>query len=111
MDAYHEVSHHADQEANKRKKAEVLRRWRKLIKGAMVRARLMDEYGGDGLGGEEEDDKDSWVPEDDEDDDDNADINNRAQGLGAEGGSNSVAGNQNVQEEVEDGEGGGFMVD
>ncbi|KAF9298752.1 hypothetical protein BGZ74_009235 [Mortierella antarctica] len=61
MDGYREVSHHADQEARKKKKAEVLQRWRKLIKGAMVRARLLEEYG-DMVN--EEDDK-GWVPDDD----------------------------------------------
>ncbi|KAG0025942.1 hypothetical protein BGZ81_006732 [Podila clonocystis] len=62
MDGYREVSHHADQEARKKKKGEVLHRWRKLIKGAMVRARLLEEYGD--MGNEEEEDK-SWVPDDD----------------------------------------------
>ncbi|KAF9940043.1 hypothetical protein BGZ67_008363 [Mortierella alpina] len=61
MDAYHEVAHHADQEALKRKKGEVLRRWRKLIRGVMMRSRLLEEYG-------EDNDKDSWVPEDNESD-------------------------------------------
>ncbi|KAG0206247.1 hypothetical protein BGX28_002291 [Mortierella sp. GBA30] len=62
MDAYHEVAHHADQESMKRKRAEVLRRWRKLIKGVMMRSRLLEEYG-------EDDDKDSWMPDENEDDD------------------------------------------
>jgi len=59
MDAYHEVAHHADQEALKRKRGEVLRRWRKLIRGVMMRSRLLEEYG-------EDNDKDSWAPEENE---------------------------------------------
>ncbi|KAG0319600.1 hypothetical protein BGZ99_005011 [Dissophora globulifera] len=47
MDAYQEVVHQRDQESYKKKRAEVLNRWRKMIKGMMMRARLMEEYGGD----------------------------------------------------------------
>ncbi|GJJ70579.1 xeroderma pigmentosum group C-complementing protein [Entomortierella parvispora] len=97
MDAYHEVSHHADQEANKRKNAEILRRWRKLIKGAMVRARLLEEYG-DGMEGED-DDRDSWLPEDDDDDDDDKSRLN-------EGMTQISAGGNDTKDE----EGGGFML-
>ncbi|KAG0272113.1 hypothetical protein BGZ95_012156, partial [Linnemannia exigua] len=42
MDAYREVVQHADQEALKRKRAEVYGRWRKLIKGVVLRSRLME---------------------------------------------------------------------
>ncbi|KAF8940060.1 hypothetical protein BGZ58_007877 [Dissophora ornata] len=65
MDAYQEVMHQRDQEVYKRKKVEVLKRWRKMIKGVLMRSRLMDEYGDD----VHVDDKDSWVPEDDDEDD------------------------------------------
>jgi len=113
MDAYHEVSHHADQEANRKKKGEILRRWRKLIRGAMVRARLLEEYG-DGLEGED-DDKDSWVPEDDDDDDDDGDKsrgNDNGVAQGSAGGSNGPGESDMVdQQDAQDGEGGGFMVD
>ncbi|KAG0347736.1 hypothetical protein BG004_007074 [Podila humilis] len=60
LDGYREISQHADEEARKKKKDQVLQRWRKLIKGAMVRARLLEEYG------DHEDDMPNWVPEDDE---------------------------------------------
>ncbi|KAG0237639.1 hypothetical protein BGW42_000467 [Actinomortierella wolfii] len=45
MDAFHEVSQHADAEARKKQQAEVLKRWRKFVMGALVRARLLQEYG------------------------------------------------------------------
>lgn len=114
MDAYHEVSHHADQEANRKKKAEILRRWRKLIRGAMVRARLLEEYG-DGLEGED-DDKDSWVPEDDDDDDEGEGDKNRSNNEGVAQGSTEASNRPSEsdmvdQQEVQDDEGGGFMVD
>ncbi|KAI1310812.1 hypothetical protein EDD11_003658 [Mortierella claussenii] len=67
MDAYYEIAHQRDQEAHKRKRAESLKRWRKLIKGLMTRSRLMEEYGEDGMG----EDKDMWVPEDEDEDDEN----------------------------------------
>ncbi|KAK3832808.1 MAG: hypothetical protein J3R72DRAFT_235582 [Linnemannia gamsii] len=68
MDAYREVVQHADQEALKRKRAEVYGRWRKLIKGVVLRSRLLEEYGDSMLVAGEDDDKDSWAPaEDDED--------------------------------------------
>ncbi|KAG0055263.1 hypothetical protein BGZ83_009195 [Gryganskiella cystojenkinii] len=109
MDAYHEVSHHADQEANKKKKTEILKRWRKLIKGAMVRARLMEEYG-DGV---EEDDKDSWVPEDnDEDDDDMGKVDKSPHDKGNDpgiGGADKAAQEPGQEGEVDSG--GGFIVD
>ncbi|KAG0290146.1 hypothetical protein BGZ96_006364 [Linnemannia gamsii] len=69
MDAYREVTHHADQEALKKKRVEVLRRWRKLIKGVVLRSRLMEEYGED-VAVDEDDEKDSWVPPENDDDDD-----------------------------------------
>ncbi|KAG9068473.1 hypothetical protein KI688_010743 [Linnemannia hyalina] len=69
MDAYREVTHHADQEAHKKKRTEVLRRWRKLIKGVVLRSRLMEEYGED-MAVDEDDEKDSWIPPEDDDDDD-----------------------------------------
>ena len=109
LDAYHEVSHHADQEANKKKKAEILKRWRKLIKGAMVRARLMEEYGD---GAEEDDDKDSWAPEDDDEDDgDKAREGElqRREVSGSGAGEDTVV--QVTAQEDETDSGGGFMVD
>lgn len=68
MDAYREVTHHADQEALKKKRVEVLRRWRKLIKGVVLRSRLMEEYG-ENMALDEDDEKDSWVPPENDDDD------------------------------------------
>ncbi|KAF9138216.1 hypothetical protein BGX30_009410 [Mortierella sp. GBA39] len=69
MDAYREVTHHADQEAHKKKRTEVLRRWRKLIKGVVLRSRLMEEYG-ENMAVDEDDEKDSWLPPEDDDNDD-----------------------------------------
>ncbi|KAG0003905.1 hypothetical protein BGZ79_010827 [Entomortierella chlamydospora] len=62
LDAYYEIEHQRDQVAHKKKRIEVLKRWRKLIKGVLIRARLAEEYG------EDIDKEDSWVPEDGEDD-------------------------------------------
>ncbi|KAF9154904.1 hypothetical protein DFQ26_009914 [Actinomortierella ambigua] len=45
QDAFCEVSQHADEEARKKLRVEVLKRWRKLVMGVLVRARLQDEYG------------------------------------------------------------------
>ncbi|KAF9987768.1 hypothetical protein BGZ75_000127 [Mortierella antarctica] len=115
MDAYHEVAHHADQEALKRKKGEVLRRWRKLIRGVMMRSRLLEEYG-------EDNDKDSWVPEDNESDTethkDAGNDSGREKGCDGEG---SVNGNgrgipPRGQDEARENDnevdtGGGFMMD
>ncbi|KAF9360379.1 hypothetical protein BGX26_009625 [Mortierella sp. AD094] len=65
LDAYYEIEHQRDQEAHKKKRTEALKRWRKLIKGVLIRARLAEDYGED-INKEEE--QDGWVPEDDEDD-------------------------------------------
>ncbi|KAF9971812.1 hypothetical protein BGZ73_005142 [Actinomortierella ambigua] len=45
QDAFREVSHHVDQEARRKLRTEVLKRWRKFVMGVLVRARLQDEYG------------------------------------------------------------------
>lgn len=114
MDGYHEISHHADQEARRKKKAEVLQRWRKLIKGAMVRARLLEEYGGMG----EEDDK-GWVPDDDSgtENGDREGAERRERG-GEEQQSSSVATRDDRQDNSDTTDtsmdvdsGGGFMLD
>ncbi|KAF9375273.1 hypothetical protein CPC16_000822 [Podila verticillata] len=114
MDGYHEISHHADQEARRKKKAEVLQRWRKLIKGAMVRARLLEEYGGMG----EEDDK-GWVPDDDSgtENGDRDGREGRGQG-GEEQQASSVATRDDRQDNPDTTDtsmdvdsGGGFMLD
>ncbi|KAF9953390.1 hypothetical protein BGZ72_005461 [Mortierella alpina] len=111
MDAYHEVAHHADQEALKRKRSEVLRRWRKLIRGVMMRSRLLEEYG-------EDNDKDSWAPDDNESDAERQkDVGN---GSGSEGGYDGESsargtpqqGNDKAREnDIEVDSGGGFMMD
>ncbi|KAF9581416.1 hypothetical protein BGW38_001580 [Lunasporangiospora selenospora] len=56
MDAYHEMAYHADVEAQKKRRIELLRLWRKFIKGTMVRSRLLEEYG------QNEPDDDKWEP-------------------------------------------------
>ncbi|KAF9150521.1 hypothetical protein BG015_007672 [Linnemannia schmuckeri] len=80
MDAYREVTHHADQEALKKKRAEVLRHWRKLIKGVVLRSRLMEEYGEE-MAVDEDDDKDSWVPPEDDNDDEDGNGGGQFQGM------------------------------
>lgn len=114
MDGYREVSHHADQEARKKKKAEVLQRWRKLIKGAMVRARLLEEYGDMG-----EEDK-GWVPDDDsgtENGDREGGEGQGGQGREEEEAASSVAtrddrhDNTETDTSMDMGSGGGFMLD
>ncbi|KAF9428917.1 hypothetical protein BGZ94_000528 [Podila epigama] len=92
MDGYRELSQHADEVARKKKRTEVLQRWRKMIKGVMVRARLREEYG-DMV--EEEDDKASWVP-DDEDEDREPDDRHR----GRQGVSNTDTDGNNMDEGV-----------
>ncbi|KAF9562218.1 hypothetical protein EC968_005376 [Mortierella alpina] len=117
MDAYHEVAHHADQEALKRKRGEVLRRWRKLIRGVMMRSRLLEEYG-------EDIDKDSWVPEDNESDTetrkDAGDDSSGERGCDGKSGASGNGGGmpQHSQEEARPNKnesevdtGGGFMID
>ncbi|KAF9921763.1 hypothetical protein FBU30_008191 [Linnemannia zychae] len=68
MDAYREVAHHADQEAYKRKQAEIYRHWRQFIKGVMLRSRLIEEYGKKTTV-DEDDEKDGWIPLEDSDED------------------------------------------
>ncbi|KAF8948917.1 hypothetical protein BGZ47_001126 [Haplosporangium gracile] len=80
MDAYREVTHHADQEALKKKRTEVLRHWRKLIKGVVLRSRLMEEYGEE-MAVDEDDDKDSWVPPEDGKDDEDENEGSRFPGM------------------------------
>jgi xeroderma pigmentosum group C-complementing protein len=80
MDAYREVTHHADQEVLKKKRSEVLRRWRKLIKGVVLRSRLMEEYGEE-MAIDEDDEKDNWVPPEDDDDDDDEGGSGRPQNM------------------------------
>ncbi|KAG9320390.1 hypothetical protein KVV02_002563 [Mortierella alpina] len=115
MDAYHEIAHHADQEALKRKKGEVLRRWRKLIRGVMMRSRLLEEYG-------EDNDKDSWVPEDNESDTEtHKDAGNESGREKGCDGERSANGNgrgipphgqdEAVEKDNEVDAGGGFMMD
>ena len=129
MDAYREVTHHADQEALKKKRVEVLRRWRKLIKGVVLRSRLMEEYGED-MAVNEDDEKDSWVPPEDGDDDDEAGRQQDMPSSSTTGGASTAAskrrlvdaGSEGEAEEPEDrpeptqahvgaDSGGGFMFD
>ncbi|OAQ31756.1 Rad4-domain-containing protein [Linnemannia elongata AG-77] len=129
MDAYREVTHHADQEALKKKRAEVLRRWRKLIKGVVLRSRLMEEYGED-MAVDEDDERDNWVPPEDDDDDDEVgrpqDVSSspttddvgraagkrRLVGAGSEGeGEEPEDRSEPTQAHVEADSGGGFMFD
>ncbi|KAF9103017.1 hypothetical protein BGX27_010777 [Mortierella sp. AM989] len=62
LDAYYEIEHQRNQEAHKKKRTEALKRWRKLIKGVLIRARLIEEYGD----ANKEDEQDGWAPEDDD---------------------------------------------
>ncbi|KAF9096467.1 hypothetical protein BGX23_011195 [Mortierella sp. AD031] len=118
MDAYREVAHHADREAAKRKRAEVYGRWRKLIKGVVLRSRLMEQYG---QGLDQDDDKDSWVPEDDDDEDeDNGQSQAAPPSAAASAGDNGAelasSSNQEPEDRSEPSQahvdsGGGFMFD
>ncbi|KAF9433795.1 hypothetical protein BGZ76_008965 [Entomortierella beljakovae] len=72
LDAYYEIEHQRDQEAHKRKRVEVLKRWRKLIKGVLLKSRLMEEYGDDSANKE-----DDWMPGEDEEEVDNRKENGR----------------------------------
>ncbi|KAF9970639.1 hypothetical protein BGZ65_010986 [Modicella reniformis] len=66
LDAYQEVMHQQHQETFKKKRAQVLKRWRQVIKGLLIRSRLMEEYGG----AQQDDGGDDWMPKDEDDDDD-----------------------------------------
>lgn len=132
MDAYREVTHHADQEALKKKRVEVLRRWRKLIKGVVLRSRLMNEYGEE-MAVDKDDEKDSWVPPENDDDDDEgesgqpqdmppsstgnvstttAEGKRHLVGVGEEGGRTKPEDRQDpTLAHVESDSGGGFMLD
>ncbi|KAG0258396.1 hypothetical protein BG011_003326 [Mortierella polycephala] len=124
LDAFHEMAHHADQEADKRRRVETLKRWRKLIKAAMMRSRLLEEYG-EGLEEDGDDDKDSWVPKDEDDDGDAGEDHERDQsgmGGGDKGPSAmqmSSKGSSNVAEskdgiadaDMDMDSGAGFMLD
>ncbi|KAF9900760.1 hypothetical protein EC991_006915 [Linnemannia zychae] len=110
MDAYREVAQHADQEALKRKRAEVYGRWRKLIKGVVLRSRLLEEYGDSTMAADEEDDKDGWVPPEDDDDDDEDD-NRSGSGGGARTAGKPEDRPELTQAHMESDSGCGFMFD
>lgn len=129
MDAYREVTHHADQEALKKKRTEVLRRWRKLIKGVVLRSRLMEEYG-EVMTLDDDEEKDSWVPPEDGDDDEEVGRPQDMPSSSTTGGVSTAAGKrclvgagsegegeepedrpEPTQAHVESDSGGGFMFD
>ncbi|KAG0237771.1 hypothetical protein BGX31_003505 [Mortierella sp. GBA43] len=64
LDAYQEVVHQQHQEAFKKKRTQVLKRWRLVIKSMLLHTRLMEEYGPNNT--QLDDDEDDWAPEDDD---------------------------------------------
>lgn len=64
LDAYQEVIHQQQQEAFKKKRAQVLKRWRLVIKGMVLHTRLMEEYGDSANSTQLDDDEDDWEPKD-----------------------------------------------
>ncbi|KAF9204692.1 hypothetical protein BGZ49_004991 [Haplosporangium sp. Z 27] len=109
LDAYYQIEHQRDQEAHKKRRTEVLKRWRKLIKGLMIKSRLVEEYG--------EEEQDEWVPDDDNNSDgDEGRAENRNRDLTGETtesvDTNEESSDQNQTQamEVED-SGAGFMLD
>ncbi|KAG0309257.1 hypothetical protein BGZ98_004105 [Dissophora globulifera] len=103
MDAYQEVVHQRDQESYKKKRAEVLNRWRKMIKGMMMRARLMEEYGGD-----EQDDGDAILMEGEGEGEGEGEDEKKTQASGGVGGTDTA---RPADPAEHDDSGAGFMID